>query len=475
MLEMIIKARDEAGPVLKSAGDKLRSFGKSAMSMGSDISNGLRPLTDALRDIGSEAVELASSTEESLNKVRVVFEESSGVIEAWAQNSATAMGISRQKTLEAAGTFGNLFNAMGLSRSESANLSKQVVQLASDLASFNNIKPEEALEKLRAGLVGEAEPLRTLGVNLSVATMESFAMKNGIGEAGKELTDAEKIQARFGLILQQTTSAQGDFTRTSDSLANSLRQQKATQDDVKAQLGESLLPVMKEVTKIVRDATSAFASLSPEMRTVILVISGLLLVAGPLLSIVGLLSGAVGILIGFLTGIGVAGSIVIAAVVLVVAALWQIYETVKVVTDNWDKFVYALRTGQLNEIPVFGFFFSKIQGLMDLIGRLVGLWNGFTSAISNFQMPSITLPSFQIPSFAGGGIVPGPIGAPMPAIVHGGEQIYDPRTGGAGGGGVTVNVTVHGSVWSSADLAEQIETAVRDGVLRGGFRGVISS
>lgn len=461
-LRLLITARDEAAKVLASAGEKLRSFGSTAMQTGSNISNGLRPLTDVISRVGMEAVDMASSMAESLSKVRVVFKESAGAIEEWAKTSATSLGISQQKALDAAGTFGNLFTAMGLSRGEASKMSIDVVKLAADLASFNNIKPEEALEKLKAGLVGQSEPLRSLGVNLSVATMEAHAMKAGIGEAGKELTDAEKIQARFGLILSQTTAAQGDFTRTSDGLANQLRIQKAEQENVKAQLGEALLPIMQEFTKIVRGATSAFLELSPEMKNAVMILGAILVAAGPVLTIVGFLSSAVGVFIGALGFLGAAGVAVIAALALVVVAFLQVKETVDLVRANWDLFVHALTTGRLNDIPVFGFFFEKIQTLIGVIGTLVGMWNGFTSAISNFQMPSISLPSFSLPGFADGGIVPGPIGTPIPVMAHGGERFLGIHGASRGAGGGDIHVHFEGPVYGVLDLEQKVKRIVRD-------------
>jgi len=99
-----------------------------------------------------------------LNKVEVVFGENAAAIKQWSKDAAEAFGMSRQKALEAAGTFGNLFRALGLGTPQASDMSKKLVQLAADLASFNNANPEEVLLALRSGLVGEAEPLRKFGV-----------------------------------------------------------------------------------------------------------------------------------------------------------------------------------------------------------------------------------------------------------------------------------------------------------------------
>ena len=107
-------------------------------------------------------------------------------------------------------------------------MSQGLVQLAADLASFNNIGVDEALLKLQSGLVGETEPLRALGVNLNAAAVQAEALKMGLAANVETLTAADMAQARYALILQQTTTAQGDLARTSDGWANQNRILQAT-------------------------------------------------------------------------------------------------------------------------------------------------------------------------------------------------------------------------------------------------------
>lgn len=201
-------------------------------------------------------VSAASDLEESTNKVRVVFGESSDAILDWSRNSARAFGQSRQQALEAAGTFGNLFTAMGLTQTASAGMSKSLIELTADLASFNNVGTEEVLIALRAGLVGEVEPMRRLGVQINVAAVEAQALKMGLERVNGELTEAQKVQARYALILEQTTNAQGDFERTSGGLANQQRILAAELDNLQAQLGTALLPVATAVVSTLANMTS---------------------------------------------------------------------------------------------------------------------------------------------------------------------------------------------------------------------------
>lgn len=288
---------------LQSAGQALQGFG-AKMSLG---------VTAPLAGMGLMAVNAASDLSESLSKVDVVFDENAAAIEAWSQTAAQSFGISQQQALESAGTFGNLFDALGMGKDATAEMSTGLVQLASDLASFNNIDPTEALEKLRAGIVGETEPLRTLGVNLTAAAVEAKALEMNLAATAKELTESDKVTARYALIMESTANAQGDFARTADGLANSQRILKAELTDASAALGTMLLPYMLQAVQAVSQLVGWFGSLSPAMQqfaaigavaaaaigplagilgTVLTVVSALISPIGLVVAAVGLLAGA---------------------------------------------------------------------------------------------------------------------------------------------------------------------------------------
>lgn len=204
----------------------------------------------ALVKFGADAVGAASRQEEALNKVNVVFGQSSALVTEFAETSAEAFGVSKSAALDAAGGFGNMLLTAGLTEDAAASMSVELVGLASDLASFNNIAIEGAdgaLAKLRSGLAGEAEPLRRLGVLLSETRVKAEAYATGIAKTGAELTEAQKVQARYSLILKDTATAQGDFARTSDGLANQQRSLSAAMEDLRAEVGEQLLPIVEEL------------------------------------------------------------------------------------------------------------------------------------------------------------------------------------------------------------------------------------
>jgi hypothetical protein len=186
-----------------------------------------------------------------LQKIGVIFGDTAGEIDKFASTAARNLGQSKQQALDAAANFAIFGKAAGLSGAALVDFSVDFVALASDLASFNNTTPEDAINAIGSALRGEAEPLRRYGVLLNDATLKAAALELGIYNGTGALTAQQKVLAAQQVILEQTNLAQGDFARTSDGLANSQRQIAASVEDTKAQLGEALLPVMLKLSEFV--------------------------------------------------------------------------------------------------------------------------------------------------------------------------------------------------------------------------------
>ena len=223
-----------------------------------------------------QVIGAASSLEESVSKSNVVFGSSAAGIQTWAEGAAENMGMAEQVALEAAGTFGNLFTSMKIGQKPAADMSTTIVQLAADLASFNNVTPEDALLALRAGLVGEVEPLRKFGINLNDVELRQKALAMRLTNTTKEvLPPAIKAQAAYALIMEQSKNAQGDFARTADGVANSQRILTAQITDAKAKIGAQLLPAYKELLTVTGGVLGVFDSLSPSTQRTVLELGAL--------------------------------------------------------------------------------------------------------------------------------------------------------------------------------------------------------
>ena len=207
--------------------------GRSSLLFGSGAFLGTAALTAGLK----QSISAASDLNEQITKSQAVFGSASNAVLDWSKTTAKALGVSQEAALEAAGTFGNLFRAQGFAQTQASDLSRNLVKLASDLASFNNIDPGQVLEDLRSGLVGQIEPLRKYGSDLRIARVQQEALTETGKDTVKQLSAQELTLARVALIYKDTASAQGDFARTSGGLANQQRILSAEIQNLKAQLG----------------------------------------------------------------------------------------------------------------------------------------------------------------------------------------------------------------------------------------------
>ena len=288
-----------AGSRMKYVGSQMSSFGQA---MTTKVT---APLAVAGFGI-YKAVQLASDLNETINKTKRVFGQSGQGMLNWSKNAATAMGMTQQQALEGASSIGAMLTPMGIAPSKAAAMSKSMTQLATDMGSFNNMDPTEMLDRIRSGLSGEMEPLKRFGTVLSETRVKQFAWTNGIAKSGTELTEQQKIMARYGLLLQDTKQQQGDFAKTSDGLANRQRILKANLLESATALGTSLVPILETVVgvltstviPIITKLANAFTSLPSGVKTFIVVLATMAAIVGPTVWALGSMVSGVGALIG---------------------------------------------------------------------------------------------------------------------------------------------------------------------------------
>jgi hypothetical protein len=197
-----------------------------------------------------DAVGQASDLNEVGTALKTVFGDGLGEVEKFGDRGAKALGMSRLAALQAAQSFGVYGKAAGLGGKANAEFSTGMASLATDLASFYNSSPEEAIEALGSGLRGEAEPLRKFGILLDDATLRQQALKMGLVKTTKEaLTPQQKILASHAVIMKQSKIAQGDFAKTSGGLANQQRILSAQWTDLKGKIGGAFLPAVLGAVK----------------------------------------------------------------------------------------------------------------------------------------------------------------------------------------------------------------------------------
>jgi hypothetical protein len=230
----------------------LRTMDKAAVSFAKQLTKMVAIGGAVAGVIGQNLVSAASNLQEAQNKVTAVFGESAQEIQRWADGTARSLGISERAALEAVGTYGNLFRAFGMSAGAAQEMSVRLVELAADMASFNNVPIDEALLALRSGLSGETEPLKRFGVALSDVRLREEAVRIGLLKTARDAMPlAVKTQAAYSLILKDTAIQQGDVARTSDGLAFQIKSAQAQFEDLRAELGQQLIPVFNTLFQII--------------------------------------------------------------------------------------------------------------------------------------------------------------------------------------------------------------------------------
>jgi len=192
---------------------------------------------------GIDAVQAASDLNEVVSKTETVFGKSADSILKFADTADTAIGLSKQAALEGASGFGNFFTQIGIGERQAANMSKTWLTMSADMASFHNAAPTDVMEALQAATRGEYDTLQKFIPTINAAKVEQKALALTGKDTAKSLTDQEKALAVYKLTMEGQGKAQGDFARTSGSLANQQRILKAQLSNVQAEIGQKLLPV----------------------------------------------------------------------------------------------------------------------------------------------------------------------------------------------------------------------------------------
>lgn len=215
-----------------------------------------------------KAINAASDLNEATEKSGQVFGQYHAGMEKWASQTANAIGISKRAALDSAATYGNLFTAFGVGEQKAASMSQNLVNLAADLASFGNTSVDQALTAISSGMAGEMEPMKRYGAILSQVRIQQKAFEMGLVDTkSKGLDPTTKALATYELIMQDTAKAQGDATRMAEEGAQAQRRAAANFEDMKASVGEGLLPVWTTLMKALNGGLGVLDRLPGPLKT----------------------------------------------------------------------------------------------------------------------------------------------------------------------------------------------------------------
>ncbi|GAA5153808.1 hypothetical protein GCM10023340_36390 [Nocardioides marinquilinus] len=378
-----------AGPIIisiltnaRQANRDLNATASTAQKIGDGFRRAAAPAAAGLAGIAAAAkqtIDAASDVAEALSKNDVIFGNQAADIEAFADRAASALGQSKVQALDATSTFGSIAQSAGLTGDKAAEFAKQFTSLSSDLASFGNTDVQTAIDAIGSAMRGEAEPIRKYNVLLDDARLRAEAMRLGLVKTTKEaLTPQQKALAAAQVILSQTTQAQGDFAKTSDGAANKTRILAAQQADLKAKLGEQLLPIYEKFLGILQKVLGWIEKHQTETKIIVGLVAGL---AGVILAVNGAMS-AYRAVTAIATGVTRAFSfalatspiglfvLAIAGLVTALVILYNKSEKVRNIIDSVGRFI--------KKIPEY------VSAAADAMGSILsGLYDSVTGALSD--------------------------------------------------------------------------------------------
>lgn len=360
---------------MENISNKAKSIGDKISGIGTKLTVGV---TTPLAIAGKGMVDAASDFDENLNKISVAFGDNADEVKAWADTATQSFGLSMNQALEATSLFGDMATSMGISQGEAASMSTSLAGLAGDLASFKNIGIDQAMTALNGVFTGETESLKQLGIVMTETNLEEFAAKTG--RVYSEMSQAEKVQLRYNYVMAMSKNAIGDYARTSDGTANSMRTFQASVENLAITLGQNLLPIVTPIIQKATEMVNAFAAADPQLQQLILKIAGIAAVAGPALLVVGKMvsvfgsvSGAIGLLGGKIAELGGMGKAISAVFTAITSPVGI---AVGAITALVAAFAYLMTTNE-------GFRNSVMQTISTIGQSLVPVIQALMPVIQN--------------------------------------------------------------------------------------------
>jgi len=249
----IRSVNDEVEHLGTEGASQAQSFGDTmSVALGNLAADAAMQLADQMGQLisqGQKLVQRGAEIEEMQSKFNTVFGESSNKVQQFIQDQAQMMGLTETRAQELLSTAGSIAQGAGAAKDESAEMSVQVGQLAGDLASFNNAKPQQAFEAITSALTGEREQLKQFGIVIKESMVQQRALSMTSKENADALTQQEKALASLKLMYEKAGPAVGDLERTSESAANTGRRAGAAWGDVRDEFAERLLPVASDLNE----------------------------------------------------------------------------------------------------------------------------------------------------------------------------------------------------------------------------------
>lgn len=229
----------------------LGRLGGIAAGAGRVIGLGLGAAGAAAGFLAKESADSASRVQQSMGAVETVFGRASQRVIKWSEDAADSVGLAKSEYAELATVVGSQLQNMGLSQDKATTKTKDLIKIGADMAATYGGSVSDAVSAVSSLLRGEADPIERYGVGIKKADINARVAAEGLDHLeGAQLKQAE-TQAALALLTEQTAKTQGAFARESDTLAGAQERLNAKIENVRAGLGEALLPVLTSATNLV--------------------------------------------------------------------------------------------------------------------------------------------------------------------------------------------------------------------------------
>lgn len=251
------KAEQRTKRFTRRAGSHMKGFGQSVVWAAAKVFSLQKALqlagraTRTFNTFIKDSVIAAADVVETMNLARISFGRFADDAEDWARGLNRSFDLVEADLLKTSGTFKLFFENIGLAEDAAFDMSKAVTQLGIDLSSFRNLPLQEAFRRITAGLSGEIEPLRKLGIVIDDQIIKLSALNRGIIQQGEEMTQAQKVMERFHVLMLRTKKDQGDLARTFEQTQNQMRRWGNIWKTIRQTVGrEFLVPFTKNLERI---------------------------------------------------------------------------------------------------------------------------------------------------------------------------------------------------------------------------------
>lgn len=251
LVDELDKVEKEIKETGQTAGEVTKELSKWDILVGNFLANLGEKALYFLIDSLMQSIEFASNLAEVQNVVDVSFGKSAEAVNEWAQGALRAYGLNELSAKKFAGTMGAMLKSSGVANDKVMEMSTTLAGLAGDVASFYNLQPEEAFDKIRGGISGETEGLKQLGINMSETNLSTFALSKGMDKLYKDMSYGEKVMLRYEYLLDVTKDAQGDFSRTIGSFANQSKLFAEGLKQITALFANNFVPIIAIALQVV--------------------------------------------------------------------------------------------------------------------------------------------------------------------------------------------------------------------------------